>query len=42
MSEQEEFYDRANWFKWQFIVQEVIKIFSDQDFIWWKNRIQEV
>lgn len=29
ISEQEVFFDRAKWLKWQFIVHEVIKIFSD-------------
>ena len=42
MSEQLAFYDRDNRPKWQFIALEVVKIFCDQEFLWWKNRIYEV
>ena len=42
MSEQSKFWDRAKWLLWQFVVQEVVKIYSDPEYQWWKNRIQEV
>jgi len=41
-SEQEKYFDREKWFMWQFIIHEVVKIYSDPDYLWWKNRIQEV
>ena len=42
MSEQSKFWDRSKWLLWQFVIQEVVKIYSDSDYQWWKNRIQEV
>lgn len=42
MSEQSKFWDRSKWLFWQFVIQEVVKIYSDSDYQWWKNRIQEV
>lgn len=42
LSEDEAYHERKLIDKWQFLSLEVLKIFSDQNFLWWKNRIYEV